>query len=218
MFTFLMPEKVINSIERIMRNFFFLGRQLSSKLNNLVKWELVTKSQGDGELGLDKLKIRNMALLAKWRWRFLDEPSSLWCKVVRSIHDSDTFIWHTSGKESSSLRSPWISISRQQRKVEILAVFKVGKGDRILFWLDPWMNSIALWIKFPRLYRIALPPKGSVTNYWDSSSSSWSIIFRCLLKEEEISDFQFLLESLDGRRPTNMDNKRSWSLEHHGEF
>lgn len=48
-----------------MRNFCWEGNK-GSKLNNLVKWDLVTKSQGDEGLSLDKLKVRSMGLLAKW--------------------------------------------------------------------------------------------------------------------------------------------------------
>lgn len=65
MFVFLMPEKVIAKLERIMRTFFWEGNK-GGKLNHLVKWEFVTRSQNDGGLGLGNLKVKNLALLAKW--------------------------------------------------------------------------------------------------------------------------------------------------------
>jgi len=29
-----------------------------------------------------------MALLQKWKWRFLREPDAIWVKVIKSIHGS----------------------------------------------------------------------------------------------------------------------------------
>ena len=60
----------------------------------------------DGGLGLGGLETKNLALLAKWKWRFLEEGDLLWHKVVSSIHGMDTYNWHTAGKDGKSLRSP----------------------------------------------------------------------------------------------------------------
>ena len=125
MSTFLMPEKVVSSLERSMRNFFWEGHK-GGKLNHLVKWEKVTKDQKDGGLDFGSLKTSNLALLSRWGWWYLKDPNSLWCRVIWSRHGSGLFNWHTSGKENVSLRSPWISISRQWQKIEALAVFKMG--------------------------------------------------------------------------------------------
>lgn len=56
-----------------------------------------------GGLGIDDLKNRNLALLAKWGWQLLVEEESLWCKVVESIYGSNSHNWHTSGKIDRSL-------------------------------------------------------------------------------------------------------------------
>ena len=60
----------------------------------------------------------------------------------------------------------------------------------------------------------ALFPQGSVSKYWDSSTSFWSLNFRSLLKEEKISNFQLLLESLDRISLSNLDDKKAghWNL------
>ena len=72
---FLMPEKVISMLERIMRNFFWEGHK-GSKINHLAKWELVTKQQSEGGLDFGGLRAKNLALLAKWGWRYMDEENS----------------------------------------------------------------------------------------------------------------------------------------------
>ena len=89
-----MPEKVISIIERVMRNFFWEGHK-GGKLSHLVRWDLVTRNQFDGGFGIGGLKSKNIALLAKWGWRYMKEEDSLWVsssakhswkKLVRLAH------------------------------------------------------------------------------------------------------------------------------------
>ena len=200
-----------------MRKFFREGNS-GGKLNHSIKWNKLTKAQTDGGLGLSNMKIRKLALLSKWAWRFMSEQNAQWRKVAKSIHGSHPFHWYKSGKEYLSLRSLWISIYRQWRKVEALAAFRVGYGSRVFFWTDPWLDVIPLSSKFPRLFHIALVPKGSVAEHWDSQTSSWSVYFRRLLKEEEVPKFQALLITLNGKVVNFSTNKRVWSLEPEGSF
>ena len=79
-------------------------------------------------LGLGGFKSKNLALLAKWEWRYMEEDSP-WCKVIRSIHDKDSFNWHTARKEGKCVRSPWVIISRTWLKMESLATFSLGMGE-----------------------------------------------------------------------------------------
>ena len=73
--------------------------------------EIVDKSTTDCGLGLGGFKAKKLTILAKWGWPFLEEEDSLWHKVVKSIHGSDTYNWHTVGKDGRSLRNPWVSTS-----------------------------------------------------------------------------------------------------------
>lgn len=59
-----MPDKVVSSQERLLRNFLWEGHS-GSKINHLLKWDRVTHSRLDGGLRLGGLKRKNMALLAK---------------------------------------------------------------------------------------------------------------------------------------------------------
>ena len=152
-------------------------------------------------------------LLSKWGWRFSEEQSSLWCQVIRSNHGSSTLNWHSSGKETASLRSSCISISRQWRKIDSLALFKLGDGSRIVFWKHPWMDNITLECKFPRLVRIALNPNGSISYH-----CSWSIYFKWLLNDEEILDFQSLLNQISSSQRASFLDRRFWYLGTSGSF
>ena len=49
-----------------------------------MKWSEVVKPKGAGGLGLGDLRLNNLALLAKWWWRFGEEKEVLWRRVIAS--------------------------------------------------------------------------------------------------------------------------------------
>lgn len=100
----------------------------------------------------------------------------------------------------------------------MLASFKLGNGCRIGFWTDPWISQLPLKVSFPTLVRITNSPSGSVQDHWDSSSSSWSLSFRRLLKEEEIVDFQSLLQLISSKRVNENMDRCVWTLKASGSF
>lgn len=216
-FTFLLPEKVASSLERSMRKFFWEGHK-EGKLNHLVKWERVIKDQKDGGFGLGSLKTRNFALLSKWWWRFLNESDSLWCWVIRSIHRSNSFNWHTSGKESLSFRSLWISISRQWQRIEDLAVFKIGNGSRSTFWSDPWLDKIPLNLRFPRLFKAPFKARVQWLIIWIPTLLLGLFSFVGCWKRKNLSIFRILCTLLETKKILNELDSRIWSLEASGVF
>lgn len=71
--------------------------------------------------------------------------------------------------------------------------------------------------KYPSLFCFVLNRKGSIADQWDSQTSSWSLYFRRLLKDEEVPDSQALLSSLEGIMINSL-NRRIWSLGSGGSF
>ncbi|TYK06564.1 hypothetical protein E5676_scaffold453G00250 [Cucumis melo var. makuwa] len=207
---FAMPSKVVSSLKRLLRNCFWEGHS-GSRINHLVKWGRVT-------LGLKGLSNKNTTLLAKWGWIFIEEEESLWRQVVRSIYGKESCSWHTIGKFGNSLKSPWIGISMVRRKLETLTSFKLGNGNRIAFWSDVWVEETSFRTCFSMLFRVSLMPNGSVAALWDNSTLSWSIMFRRLFKEEEISEFQQLLHLLSNRQVADSMDRRFWSLDPSSRF
>ena len=212
-----MLENIASSLERSMRNFFWEGHK-GGKLNHLAKWELVTKDLKDGGLGLGNVRSKNVALLSKWGWRFTRETEALWCLVIKSIHGSGLFNWHTNGEGNGSLRSLWTSISKQWLKMEVLVKFKVGNWCRISFWQDPWIDKLPRSSRFPNVFKIAAKPKGSVAEYRGPTTSSWDISLRRQLKDEEIIDFQQFTTVIANKSVLQGSDRKSWSLEPNGIF
>ena len=59
-----LPAKILNSINRLSRNFLW-GSSESKKRLHLVGWKKIAKSKKDGGLGIQVAKAKNVANLAK---------------------------------------------------------------------------------------------------------------------------------------------------------
>ncbi|XP_021972022.1 uncharacterized protein LOC110867200 [Helianthus annuus] len=80
--------KVINSLEGIRRAFVW-GKLGGKNKLQWVAWKKVQAPKNMGGLGLGEIRSLNWALLAKWKWRFRNNPTQLWTKVLRAIHGND---------------------------------------------------------------------------------------------------------------------------------
>lgn len=75
------------------------------------------------------------------------------------------FNWRTTGKDSKSLRSPWVSIFHPWLKVEAWAKFKLGNGREGDTSFNNW---------FSKFFRIASLPEVPIAEHWDLEFKSWS--------------------------------------------
>ncbi|KAL8548914.1 hypothetical protein ACS0TY_007973 [Phlomoides rotata] len=58
--------------------------QIQRKFLGWVGWENICKKKENGGLCIRNLENFNYALVSKWAWRFLNEPDSLWARVIKS--------------------------------------------------------------------------------------------------------------------------------------
>ncbi|GKE86640.1 hypothetical protein Tco_1560382, partial [Tanacetum coccineum] len=66
--------------------------RLSSWKANLLSIRLTLIKSVLGSLGglnIDSLKVFNLALLQKWRWRLLSSPNALWFQVIKAYHGQE---------------------------------------------------------------------------------------------------------------------------------
>ena len=145
------PSKVLSKHERIRRNFFW-GTCEGGRKIGWVAWDKILNSLENGGLGIGSLKAQNLALLAKWWWRFKVENGVLWKRVITSIHGP-------SGKlgEGTS-KGIWGNIAKVNKDIEAdnislpcLFVRKLGNGKDTKFWTDTWCGSETLAARFPDL-------------------------------------------------------------------
>lgn len=119
-----------------MHNFLLGGYGEGGKIS-WVRWEEVCKPKECGGLGIKDLCAFNMALLGKWWWRFLTEPESLWCKVIKAkamyFPASCEFPWWRDIKAACYLNGVnWLQAG---------LVKSLGRGDATQFWSENWVGS-----------------------------------------------------------------------------
>ncbi|KAL4290818.1 hypothetical protein GQ457_14G021830 [Hibiscus cannabinus] len=73
---FIVPKGVIATIDRIRWAFLWGGVALQMKFA-WVRWEVVCRPRQFGGLGVVDFRVRNLAMIAKWAWRYATDTSSL---------------------------------------------------------------------------------------------------------------------------------------------
>ncbi|GKB17359.1 hypothetical protein Tco_0851282 [Tanacetum coccineum] len=156
--TFKAPNKIINKLEGIRRNFFWGGTTDENKIA-WIAWDKATSSISNGGLGIGTLKSSNHAMLSKWWWRFHTENHAFWCMIIRSIHGVDGGLNDTSLIKSKS--GPWYRIAKLKDDlskigIDLPSIFKkkIGDGCSTRFWLDTWLGGSPLKDTFPILVRL----------------------------------------------------------------
>jgi hypothetical protein len=98
------PILVWKKIRRIQREFLWGGKGSRKKIS-WVKWDVVCQSKRLGGLGIRDLRTMNISLLAKWRWRLLQDDHALWKAVLKSKYGDAVIGRVEMGEEST----PWHS-------------------------------------------------------------------------------------------------------------
>jgi hypothetical protein len=73
-----------------------------------VKWDDVCRPKNVGGLGIRDLRLVNLSLLAKWRWKLLFLDDEVWKEVVISRYGRDVVGKKSLGEHDiTRLTSPW---------------------------------------------------------------------------------------------------------------
>lgn len=66
----------------------------------------------DGGVGVGSLKIKNLALLCKWFWRFRTEESAFWVRIIKSLYGNDGGL---NLQQPPINKGPWAAIYTSSR-------------------------------------------------------------------------------------------------------
>ncbi|GJS83722.1 hypothetical protein Tco_1415023 [Tanacetum coccineum] len=128
------PIKVFNKLESI-RSRFFWGIKDGVKGISWVKWNKVCANINVGGLGIGSIRV---GLLGKWKWRFLNEPNALWCRVIKVLHGDNGGFGVSSKRVDPWHKSGCIMKDKFPRlyalELEILCLFK-----------DRWIHTSGIW-------------------------------------------------------------------------
>ena len=70
-------------LKRIQRRFLW-GGGLEQKRIAWIKWDQVCMPKDKGGLGIKDIDSFNLALLAKWKWNYMQEKGEIWSRVLES--------------------------------------------------------------------------------------------------------------------------------------
>ncbi|MCI03681.1 RNA-directed DNA polymerase (Reverse transcriptase), partial [Trifolium medium] len=151
-----MPVKVWKEIVKIQRTFLWGGL---SKRNRIcwVKWDDFCKPKSEAGLGIRDLRLVNLSLLAKWRWKLLSPDMEVWKDVVVAKYGQEIIGKGNLGDLSiPRLASKWWSgicnLDKDTNWFSEAVEKRVGDGILTYFWNDVWMGNQALRHRFPRIY------------------------------------------------------------------
>ncbi|GJY40280.1 arginine repressor C-terminal-like domain-containing protein [Tanacetum coccineum] len=101
------------------------------------------------------LFAKNLALLGKWKWRFLTEKDALWRLVIKHFYGDDGGFGSSPGSNGNT--GTWCDILKAVKGIEgIDSTFKnsfclkVSNGSIISFWRDPWCGNGSRLMTIPR--------------------------------------------------------------------
>ncbi|XP_071687637.1 uncharacterized protein [Rutidosis leptorrhynchoides] len=164
------PTKVINSLEAIRRKFFWGGSESNNKIN-WIKWELILSPYDKGGLNIGSLFCKNISLLCKWWWRFHNEKTALWVKIISSIYGAGGGICTNDFSRKVSGRTIWNEIIKAGKIADNIGIsFSssinkcIGNGSNTKFWTDIWCGTEPLNNLFRRLYMLDSNKNASVAD------------------------------------------------------
>nr|XP_043625514.1 uncharacterized protein LOC122596934 [Erigeron canadensis] len=194
---------------------FLWGGSHDEKKIHWVAWDRVASPIKHGGLGLCRLADSNIALLSKWIWRYRNEDNALWKKVIDSLHGNCEG-WR-SVPVNKSLASGWKNIVQKAEKVKVagkdlIGLFKgiCGKGDRIRFWIDPWVDNTCLKELFPLLFGLENDKKCLVADRFCTETKRFvgnSIWYSMPISQEVLEEWLKFTTLLEGIRLTDVRDK-----------
>ncbi|KAL4613797.1 hypothetical protein ACB092_07G006600 [Castanea dentata] len=132
-----LPVKILNSIDRLSRNFLW-GTSESKKRLHLVSWKKIAKPKKDGGLGIHAAKVKNVSNLAKLNWRLHAEPSSLWARVLSQKYCS--LRRSSNARSFKSCSTTWSAIRKGESVFKKRAKWVVGKDNKLSLKFDKWLD------------------------------------------------------------------------------
>ena len=135
----------------------------TSKIHWVSREELM-KPKVDGGLGFRNLHFFNLAMLARQAWRILQNPHSLCSQVLAARYFPNGSMLEAT--PVAGISYTWRSILKGMQLLKKGIIWRVGNGENIIIWSDPWI---------PRgsTRRISTPREGiSLLRYLNSLTPS----------------------------------------------
>ncbi|KAK0574763.1 hypothetical protein LWI29_028697 [Acer saccharum] len=171
---------------------------------------------------------KNNSMLAKWVWRFANEESTLWRRVICAKYDvrSEALVWkwRDNGSDSSFVKAVgnlYVNGSLTEPILRKGLVSVLGDGRRIDFWTELGGDALPLMNAFPRIYVLSSKKTGSVDQFgvWQGQRWVWNVPLRRSLFDWEKDQWEAFMCRLDHFKPRRLfGDALGWSFCSNGIF
>ena len=138
MSVFCLPKGICKEITDIIASFWW-GDDEENKKMHWYSWWKLCYPKSEGGMGFRDLYSFNLALLAKQCWRLITSPESLCARVLKAKYFPNGGLLQASLKNGASFT--WQSIMKGLEVFKKGYIWRVGNGNEINIWSDPWIPS-----------------------------------------------------------------------------
>lgn len=124
-----------------------------------IGWHKISLPKDLGGLGLMNLEIKNVTVLAKWRWKLIRDRKHLWNKVILGKYGKEIIYQARSqdviSRKLSRFMQNLLSRTSDALHGSVLGNefhWKVRDGSLIDFWMDKWHISGVIADQFGSLF------------------------------------------------------------------
>lgn len=133
-----LTKALCESISQLVCKFWWANQEDEDK-HHWVSWERMTMPKEHGGLGFRDLHSFNMAMLARQVWRIIQVPDSLCARVLKAKYFPQGDV--LSAEPQPGMSYVWRSLLQGVQVVKEGMIWRVGSGENINIWRDPWLPS-----------------------------------------------------------------------------
>lgn len=191
---FILPNWVIDHIDKIRRAFLWKGSNEVKGGLCLINWAQVCRPKSQGGPGVRNLCLANISLITKWWWRLLSSSDIKppWAILVNHNYYQHRRLWDLSSIPPTACSPFWRGVLRCTNYFKLGIGFSFrGQGHSIKFWTDHWIGDQTLASAFPSLFEVATNP--SATVHSQIRHGLWALTFNYILTPLRFLSLQTLL-------------------------
>jgi len=209
---FEIPKGVLKKLDYFRSRFYWQGDG-SRRKYRLAKWNTLCQPKVQGGLGIQDLRIKNIALLSKWLFKLLTSEGT-WQQLLRNKYLGSQPLVQADWKPGDS--HFWSSLMKVKLEFLRFGTFKVNNGSQVWFFEDKWLGNRALKDQYPGLYNIVREKFMTIAEVMASEQPN--ISWRRSLFGPKLVAWRELLSRLDHINLVDEDDEFRWNLGQSGHF